>query len=125
MKAESLLNESVGAGYTERNWPPALKESGSWSLASFRKSFLDGSLTRLVDPEVMRNKIVEFVAKGDFGLASGRQPDGDYNRIWFNEPISSDEITFDADVYLLQKFKDESAAQQSRTNRIPSQSTCA
>jgi hypothetical protein len=105
MKAESLLNESVGAGYTERNWPPALKESGAWSLASFRKSFLDGSLTRLIDPEIMRNKIVEFVAKGDFGLASGRQPDGDYNRIWFNEPISPDEITFDADVYLLQKFK--------------------
>src|SRR5262249_18467884 len=28
LKSEALLNESVGAGYVERNWPPALKESG-------------------------------------------------------------------------------------------------
>jgi hypothetical protein len=24
LKSEALLNESVGAGYIERNWPPAL-----------------------------------------------------------------------------------------------------
>ena len=29
LKSEALLNESVGAGYIERNWPPALKESGA------------------------------------------------------------------------------------------------
>ena len=49
LKAEALLNESVGAGYIERNWPPALKSSGEWPLASLRQSFLNGSLTRLLD----------------------------------------------------------------------------
>ena len=74
LKSEALLNESVGAGYIERNWPPALKESGAWPLASLRQSFLNGSLTRLVDPDaVLRSKIVEFVGRGDFGLASGQK----------------------------------------------------
>ncbi|MFQ5849842.1 MAG: DUF499 domain-containing protein, partial [Candidatus Binatia bacterium] len=49
LKSNALLNESVGAGYLDRNWPPALKESGAWPLSSLRQSFLNGSLTRLVD----------------------------------------------------------------------------
>ena len=53
LKSEALLNESVGAGYIERNWPPALKDSGAWPLASLRQSFLNGSLTRLVDPDAI------------------------------------------------------------------------
>jgi hypothetical protein len=40
LKSEALLNESVGVGYIERNWPPALKDSGAWPLASLRQSFL-------------------------------------------------------------------------------------
>jgi len=106
LKSQALLNESVGAGYIERNWPPALKESGAWTLASLRQSFLNGALTRLLDPDTtLRNKIVEFVGKGDLGLASGQKPDGTYERTWFEEPISLDEITFDAGVFLLTKAK--------------------
>lgn len=47
LRAEGLLNNSVGAGYLERNWPVALKESGVWPLKGCRQAFLDGSLTRL------------------------------------------------------------------------------
>ena len=65
LKSEALLNESVGAGYIDRNWPPALKDSGEWPLASLRQSFLNGSLTRLVDPDmILRSKIVDFVGAG-------------------------------------------------------------
>src|SRR5207253_7217998 len=85
----ALLNESVGAGYIERNWPPALKDSGAWPLASLRQSFLNGSLTRLVDPDgVLKTKLVEFVGRGDFGLASGPKPDGSYERLWFSQPVA-------------------------------------
>ena len=45
LKSQALLNESVGAGYLERKWPPALKERGAWPLSSLRKSFLNGSLS--------------------------------------------------------------------------------
>jgi hypothetical protein len=104
LKSQALLNESVGAGYIERNWPPALKASGAWPLASLRQSFLNGSLTRLLDPDTtLRRKIVEFVEKGDFGLASGPNADGTYERIWFHEPVTTDEVAFESGVFLLTK----------------------
>ena len=106
LKAEALLNESVGAGYIDRNWPPALKESGAWPLASLRQSFLNGALTRLLDPDnTLRNKIVEFVSRGEFGLASGTHPDGSYERLWFQELLAPDEVLFEPGVFLLKKAK--------------------
>jgi hypothetical protein len=104
LRSEALLNESVGAGYIERNWPPALKVAGEWPLASLRQSFLNGSLTRLIDPDVtLRGKIAEFVERGDFGLASGKRPEGKYERMWFKEPVATEEVAFDADVFLLRR----------------------
>jgi hypothetical protein len=104
LKSEALLNESVGAGYIERNWPEAFKDSGAWPLASLRQSFLNGSLTRLVDPDaILKSKIVEFVIRGDFGFASGKKSDGTYERTWFKEMLAPDEVTFEAGVFLLRK----------------------
>ena len=106
LKSQALLNESVGAGYLERHWPPALKDSGAWPLASLRQSFLNGVLTRLVDPDTtLRSKIVEFVGKGDFGLASGQQPDGGYEQFFFAEILDPAEVVFDPGVFLLLKTK--------------------
>jgi hypothetical protein len=106
LKSEALLNESVGAGYIDRNWPPALKESGAWPLASLRQSFLNGALTRLIDPDAtLRSKILDFVNRGELGLASGRQADGSYERMWFCEPVAPEEVAFEAGVFLLTKAK--------------------
>ncbi len=102
LRSQALLNESVGAGHIERNWPPALKESGAWPLSSLRQSFLNGSLTRLLDPDtILRGKLVEFVTKGEFGLASVRKPDGTYERILFEEAIDPAEVAFEPGVFLL------------------------
>lgn len=106
LKSHALLNESVGAGYIDRNWPPALKDSGGWPLVSLRQSFLNGALTRLPDPDaVLRTKVPDFVLNGDFGLASGPKPDGTYDRVWFAEPVTPDEVAFEAGVFLLTKAK--------------------
>lgn len=106
LKSQALLNESVGAGYIDRNWPPALKDSAAWPLTSLRQSFLNGSLTRLIDPDsILRNKIVEFIGKGDFGLASGSKPDGTYARVWYQELIAPEEVAFESGVFLLTKEK--------------------
>ncbi|HUW34444.1 MAG TPA: DUF499 domain-containing protein [Planctomycetota bacterium] len=106
MKSQALLNESVGAGYLDRSWPPAFKESGAWPLKSLRQSFLNGALTRLIDPDiVLRGKITEFVMKGELGLASGQKPDGTFDRVWFAEMIAPDEVTFEDGVFLLTKAK--------------------
>lgn len=104
LKSEALLNESVGAGYIDRSWPPALKAEGAWPLASLRQSFLNGSLTRLIDPDaILKNKITEFVSQGDFALASGKRGDGTYERMWFAEHLPTEEVAFEADVCLLRK----------------------
>lgn len=104
LKSEALLNESVGAGYIERNWPPALKSEGAWPLASLRQSFLNGALTRLVDPDaVLKTKIVDFVRNGDFGLASGKRADGSFERMWFEESVGNEEVAFESGVFLLRK----------------------
>jgi hypothetical protein len=108
LKSEALLNESVGAGYIERNWPPALKDSGAWPLASLRQSFLNGSLTRLIDPDAtLKAKIVEFVTRGDFGLASGKGADGGYERVWYQEMVAPDEVAFEPGVFLLRNARAE------------------
>ncbi len=104
LKSEGMMNESVGAGYLERHWPAALKESGAWPLQGLRQSFVNGVLTRLRDPDsVLRSKIAEFVAKGDFGLASGQRGDSSYERVWHEEQIGEEEIAFEPDVFLLRK----------------------
>ncbi len=120
LKSEGLLSESVGAGYIERNWPPALKEAGGWPLASLRQSFLNGSLTRLLDPDtVLRNKIVEFVARGDFGLASGQKPDGIYERVWFQELVAPEEVAFESRVFLLTKAKAQALKEGIEPEPVP------
>ena len=40
---------------------------------------------------------------GDFGLASRQRPDGTYERIWFEQPLGRDEVTFESGVFLVLK----------------------
>src|SRR5438477_7067278 len=43
--------------------------------------------------------------KGDFGLGAGAKSDGTYERVWFEQLVSPDEIMFDGSVFLLTKSK--------------------
>ena len=45
---------------------------------------------------MLRSKIVEFVGRRDFGVASGPKLDGTYERVWFDEVIPPDEVAFEA-----------------------------
>ncbi len=122
LKSSALLNESVGAGYIDRHWPPAFKDAGAWPLTSLRQSFLNGVLTRLIDPDAaLRRRIVEFVEAGDFGLASGEESGGEYERLWFKEPVGADEVAFESGVFLLTRNKAEElrAAQVGPTQTQP------
>ena len=108
LRQNALLNDAVGAGYIGRNWPPALRDSGTWPLSSLRQSFMNGSLTRLLDPDqVLQGKILEFVENGEFGLASGHPYQEQGSRIWYKEMISADDVTFDSNTYLLTKQRAE------------------
>jgi hypothetical protein len=118
LKSRALLNDSPGAGYLERKWPEPFKKTGAWPLAALRQAFLNGTLERLLDPDMyLRNRLPEFVMRGDFGLASGQTPEGRYSRVWLREMLPLDEISFDSDVYLLlaQTAEAQKAAKASLT----------
>ncbi|HEX9782102.1 MAG TPA: hypothetical protein VGA56_05125, partial [Opitutaceae bacterium] len=84
----------------------AFKDSGAWPLASLRQSFLNGSLTRLLDPDrILRTKIVEFVERGDFGLLSSAKDGAGHDRLWHAEPVGAEEVDFKPGVFLLTKAK--------------------
>ena len=108
LKSEALLNESVGAGYIGRHWPPAFEDTGVWPLLSLRQSFLNGALTRLIDPDTtLRLKVLEFVESGEFGLASGDKGAGQYERVWYKETVGAEDVVFENGVFLLTKAKAE------------------
>ncbi len=120
LKSEGLLNENIGAGYIDRHWPPALRDTGAWPLDGLRKSFLDGSLTRLINPEaILRRQITDFVSNGDFGLASGREDNGSFGRWWYEVPIRPEEVTFESSVFLLTKAKAEDLKSRPSDPSIP------
>jgi hypothetical protein len=101
LKSRALLNESPGASYLERRWPEPFKKTGAWPISALRQAFLNGTMERLLEPDTyIRNKLPEFVLRGDFGYASGAQGSG-YSRVWFKELLPQEEISFDSDVYLL------------------------
>ena len=52
---------------------------------------------------ILRGKITDFVANGDFGLASGRRADDSYERWWFADIVGTEEVAFEPDVFLLKK----------------------
>jgi len=124
LRSNALLNESPGAGYLERRWPEAFKATGAWPLKSLRQAFLDGSLDRVISPdEYLKRKVPEFVAKGDFGLASGDQPGGGFDRVWFRERVSPDEVAFDAGVDLLRRDRAEALRTGSAKSFTPESET--
>ena len=104
LKSEALLDDTIAAGYIERNWPPPFVEAGAWPLGGLRRAFLDGSLTRLVDADaVLRAKIPDFILRGEFGLGSRGPGASDFQRVWFREPVAPEEVAFDDSVFLLSK----------------------
>ncbi len=92
LESNALVNESPGAGYLERRWPEAFRATGGWPIKSLRQASLDGSLERLINPD-------EYLK--------------------FNEPLSSDEVSFDADFYLLKKERAEALSSHLLSERSP------
>jgi hypothetical protein len=105
LRHDSLLSREIGASYIERNWPPALKESGAWPLVSLKAAFFQGQFTRLEKADdALRTTISRAVSQGLLGLASGKDPTT-FDRVWFKESVELADITFDYDTYLLTSAK--------------------
>jgi hypothetical protein len=108
LRHDSLLSREIGASYIERNWPPALKESGAWPLAGLKAAFFQGQFTRLEKADdALRVTITRAVSQGMLGLASGKDANC-FDRVWFKEAVEVADITFDYDTYLLTAAKAKS-----------------
>ena len=115
LRHDSLLSREIGASYIERNWPPALKESGMWPLAGLKAAFFQGQFTRLERADdALRTTIARAVSQGTFGMASGKDPNR-FDRVWHKEDIEQADITFDNDTYLLTGAKGKALKQAPAT----------
>jgi len=111
LRHDSLLSREIGAEYIKRNWPPGLKESGMWPLASLKSAFFQGQFTRLERAdEALQATVLRAVNQGMLGLASGKDPNC-FDRVWFKEPVEQADITFDFDTYLLTAAKAQALKQ--------------
>lgn len=101
MRHDSLLSREIGASYIERNWPPALKESGIWPLAGLKAAFFQGQFTRLEKADdALRQTLIRAVGEGLLGMACGKDA-AQFDHVWFKETVEAADITFDYDTYIL------------------------
>jgi hypothetical protein len=101
MRHDSLLSREIGASYIERNWPPALKESGAWPMAGLKAAFFQGQFTRLERADdALRQTITRAVGQGVLGMACGKDA-AQFDHVWFKETVEPADITFDYDTYIL------------------------
>ena len=54
---------------------------------------------------MLNSKITELVTRGELGLASGKKPDGGYERVIFSEYVDPADVVFESGVFLLTKSK--------------------
>ena len=78
-----------------------------------------------MDPDaILKSKIVEFVGRGDFGLASGRKTERQLRAGVVRGVRRADEVAFDAGVFLLRKDPAKTlkmgAPPEPTTGRMPS-----
>jgi hypothetical protein len=102
MRHDSLLSREIGASYIERNWPPALKESGTWPLAGLKAAFFQGQFTRLEKADdALRQTLTRAISQGVLGLACGKDA-AQFDRVWGKgDTVEQADITFDYDTYVL------------------------
>ena len=109
LRHDSLLSREIGASYVQRNFPPALKESGAWTLGGLKAAFFQGQFTRLEKADdALRQMLVRAVKEGSLGVASGKNTER-FDSVWFREEISPAEITFDHETYVLTAAKAKQA----------------
>jgi hypothetical protein len=119
LRHDSLLSREIGASYIERNWPPALKESGVWPLAGLKAAFFQGQFTRLEKADdALKVTITRAVSQGMLGLASGKDATC-LDRVWFKEAVEVADITFDYDTYLLTAAKAKALKQGAPPPTVP------
>lgn len=59
-----------------------------------------------------------FVNQGVFGMGVGRHSDGTFDRVWFKEPLSAEEVAFDSHTFLILRDKAQAMASPPPTEEV-------
>jgi hypothetical protein len=98
LKRDDILTPSVKPGKIVKNWPPAMTR---WNTKSVRDAFFSSPLfPRVMNDTIIKETIARGVSEGLFGYASEQIP-GKFDPFFFNESISSTDIEFSDDVFIV------------------------
>jgi len=98
LKRDDILTPAVKPGKIVKNWPPAMSR---WSTKSVRDVFFSSPyFPRVMNDEIIKETIARGVSEGLFGYASEQIP-GKFEPFFFNESISSTDVEFSDDVFIV------------------------
>lgn len=100
LKQEDIVVEGVSPNFLTRYWPPALPE---WSTKSVRDAFYASpKFPRLLKPDAVKDTISRGLDAGTIAYV-GKASDGTYEPFVYKRSLSSTDIEFADDVYLIQR----------------------
>ena len=110
------LTGTVGSNFLVRNWS---RVSPEWSTRQIRDAFFASPhFPRVLNQEVIKKTIERGVSEGAFGYA-GRASDEGYDPFYYREPLSTLQIEFSDDMFLIPKeLAEEEIVRRSKDNRI-------
>ncbi|MCA9445224.1 MAG: AAA family ATPase, partial [Candidatus Omnitrophica bacterium] len=95
---DDLAVKRINPRFLERNWPPAFK---AWSTKQVHDAFFASpKFPRLLNAEGIKETISDGVREGIFAYV-GKDADGRYRPIHFEEPIQPHEIEISEDMFLI------------------------
>ena len=98
LSADGDMEKSVSPNFLVRNWPPAFKE---WATKSVRDTFYASPVfPRLLNAETIKETIARGVESGILAYV-GKGASGKYQPFAFNQSVSSADIEFSDDMFII------------------------
>lgn len=98
LSVDGDMEKSVSPNFLVRNWPPAFKE---WATKSVRDTFYASPVfPRLLNAETIKETIARGVESGILAYV-GKGASGKYQPFAFNQSVSSADIEFSDDMFII------------------------
>lgn len=111
LRQKDLLVDRVSPTFLERNWP-SQKE---WSTKAVRDVFFASPIyPRLTNQEAVKKVIADGVSSGTFAYV-GKSQDGGYYPVYYQQPLSPDEIEITDDMFLVKDPKSKNTVLETIT----------
>ena len=111
LRGKDLLVDRVNPGFLDRNWPAQTE----WSTKAVRDVFFASPIyPRLTNQEAVKKVIADGVSSGTFAYV-GKSQDGGYYPVYYQQPLSPDEIEITDDMFLVKDPKSKNTVLETIT----------